>query len=389
MPAVEVDTLLEPIPGDNPSGSDLRYEGVYDRIQEARREDDDLNKGVWTTAIVKKADWYTVESLCVEALRDRTKDLQIAIWLMEAWINMRGLAGLKKGLELIDAMSERFWDTLYPSIDLDDPDYRLAPFRWMNEKLLLTLKHLRVTAPDSADSVSYRFIDWENARHLELQAMKNPLVMEDIPETQVTTAHFNASVIMTPPAFFRELHADVSESMSVLKRMEDRLDGLLGRDAPSFRQFRDVLKEIVNLVEDILRRLGEDPTSMQNGMVDTFGEGSEGGMAGGGSGGGMMVPVGGDGQPAMEGGGGVPAIRNRADAYRVLSMVAEYLMRIEPHSPAPYLIKRAISWGSMPLGTLLQELLDGNSDLASLYKLLGIRDMAAAPHETASSNDGW
>jgi type VI secretion system ImpA family protein len=382
MPAVDLDTLLEPIPGENPSGMDLRYEGVYDRIQEARREDDDLNKGVWTTAIVKKADWHLVESLCAEALSTRTKDLQIAIWLMEAWINLQGVAGLKKGLELIDGMSEMYWDTLYPSLDPEDPDYRIAPFRWMNEKLSLSLKQLRVTSPDSADSVSYRWIDWENARHLELQAMKNPLLMDDIPETQVTTAHFNTSVIMTAPAFFRELHTDVSESIAVLSRMEDRLDGLLGRDAPSFRQFRDVLKDIVLLVEDILRRLGEDPMSINNGTVDAAAETDEAQAMGGG----MMVAAGGDGQPAMEGAGagGVPAIRNRADAYRVLSMVAEYLMRIEPHSPAPYLIKRAISWGSMPLGTLLQELLDGNSDLASLYKLLGIRDMT-----TQDSNDGW
>ena len=45
----------------------------------------------------------------------------------------------------------------------------------------------------------------------------------------------------------------------------------------------------------------------------------------------------------------------------------------------------------MPLGTLLQELLDGNSDLASLYKLLGIRDMA--PQDSGGGggavDDGW
>jgi type VI secretion system protein ImpA len=33
-------TLLAPIPGDDPGGADLRYDPLYDRIKELRREDD-------------------------------------------------------------------------------------------------------------------------------------------------------------------------------------------------------------------------------------------------------------------------------------------------------------------------------------------------------------
>ncbi len=36
--------ILNPIPGDNPSGKDLRYAPIYDKIKEARREDDDLEE---------------------------------------------------------------------------------------------------------------------------------------------------------------------------------------------------------------------------------------------------------------------------------------------------------------------------------------------------------
>jgi type VI secretion system protein ImpA len=41
------DDLLNPIPGENPSGASLRYEPVYDKIKEARREDDDAPQGEW------------------------------------------------------------------------------------------------------------------------------------------------------------------------------------------------------------------------------------------------------------------------------------------------------------------------------------------------------
>ena len=38
--------LLTPIPGDNPAGQNLRYAPVYDKIKEARREDDEAPQGL-------------------------------------------------------------------------------------------------------------------------------------------------------------------------------------------------------------------------------------------------------------------------------------------------------------------------------------------------------
>ena len=35
------DNLLNPIPGANPSGEDLRYAPLYDKIKEARREEEE------------------------------------------------------------------------------------------------------------------------------------------------------------------------------------------------------------------------------------------------------------------------------------------------------------------------------------------------------------
>ena len=66
-------------------------------------------------------------------------------------------------------------------------------------------------------------------------------------------------------------------------------------------------------------------------------------------------------------------ISSREDAYRRLAEAAEYLLRTEPHSPAPYLVKRAVAWGNMPLTELLQELVQSEGDLHQLYGLLGMR----------------
>ena len=65
-------------------------------------------------------------------------------------------------------------------------------------------------------------------------------------------------------------------------------------------------------------------------------------------------------------------IRSRAEAYRRLAEAADYLIRTEPHSPTPYLIKRAISWGGMTLEQLLPELVPSDAALKDLERLLKI-----------------
>src|SRR5690242_2925569 len=106
-------SLLAPIPGGSPAGESLRYEGAYDRIQEDRREDDPtLSQGVWKVSM-KKADWAEVEQLCAGELQTRTKDLQIAAWLMESWVHQRKFQGISDGLELLEQLLERYWDTIH------------------------------------------------------------------------------------------------------------------------------------------------------------------------------------------------------------------------------------------------------------------------------------
>jgi predicted component of type VI protein secretion system len=66
-------------------------------------------------------------------------------------------------------------------------------------------------------------------------------------------------------------------------------------------------------------------------------------------------------------------IRSRADAYRQLEGIANFLQSIEPHSPTPYLVRRAVSWGRMPLPELMQEVLREEGDLNRLFTVLGLK----------------
>jgi type VI secretion system protein ImpA len=122
------DNLLNPIPGENPSGEDLRYTPIYDQIKEARREEEESEQGEWKFEI-KKADYPLVVKLAAEAIATKSKDLQLAAWLTDALLRTEGFGGLKQGLELLRGLVGTFWETLYPQ--LEDGDAEFFPFRWL------------------------------------------------------------------------------------------------------------------------------------------------------------------------------------------------------------------------------------------------------------------
>lgn len=347
--------FAEPISANSPAGEYLRYDPVYDSIQEARKEDDaSLEQGIWQTAL-KRADWGTAEYLCSDALLTRSKDLQIAAWLTEAWLAQHGFAGLRAGLQLIELLCETFWDTLYPLPDDGDFDFRLAPLAWMNDKLALRVKSVRITAPATDDAVPYSLIDLESARRVENLARKDPnVIVQTERENGVTMSRFNNSVTLTADAFFQSLLTDIEECIQVLTRVRAFIDERCGDDSPTYRVLLEVLTAARNHARGALAARG---------MTDNTPNGME-----------MEEPT--ETTAAMdEGPATTGMLRSRSDAYRQLSAIADYLQKIEPHSPTPYLIRRAVTWGSMPLTDLLQELMEGNGNVSEIFRLLGIRDL--------------
>lgn len=63
---------------------------------------------------------------------------------------------------------------------------------------------------------------------------------------------------------------------------------------------------------------------------------------------------------------------SREEAYQTLKLIADYLQRVEPHSPVPYLLQRAHVWGHTPLPELLGELINGDDAARKLWKQLGV-----------------
>ncbi len=161
-PVVDVESILTPIEGESPSGESLRYEGTYDLLIEARRQEDTLNQGAWQTD-VKMRDFAEVIRVSVPALQTKTKDLQLAVWLAEALAKEHGLVGLRDGLQILSGLQENFWETLYPEIEDGDMDARANAISWFDEWGALAAKQAPITGAEGRSH-----LDWEDAKRFDI-----------------------------------------------------------------------------------------------------------------------------------------------------------------------------------------------------------------------------
>jgi type VI secretion system protein ImpA len=356
---IDIKKLLQPIPGENPSGESLRYSMVYDSIRAARREDDaNAPQGIWQTKL-KKADWKEVRNTCLDALENRTKDLQIAAWLLESCIHLDGFAGISEGFRVLSSLCTNFWDTLHPEIDLTDPDLRYAPIIWVDEKITLQLKLIAITRSD--DERSYTWSDYELAMHQSRAgspstAKAPPKKGAPDPSRQLQIA-FDASLNLTPNDFLIDLRDQLVNGLDEVERFEAALVERDRTQEGALHQMKALLRTILHFITELLEKRGVDIRFEPFIETEiTASDRQESSMAA-------------NEQRDYDISG---PIRSRAQAYHMLAEAAEYLMKTEPHSPTPYLVKRAVAWGNLTLGELLQQMLRTPGEIGELYRLLGL-----------------
>jgi type VI secretion system protein ImpA len=334
--------ILNPIPGDNPSGQDLRYAPVYDKIKEARREDDNLNQGAWQRER-KIADHGAVVKLAQEAIATQSKDLQLAAWLTESLVKTKGFAGLFDGLTLCHGLVEKFWDTLYPAMEEDDLELRAMPLDWIGSRLDVPLKGVALSKD------GYNFFQHKESRGIfaEDQAKTKEQKAERdkaLKEGKVAPEVFDRSFGETPKAFYAEAEKTLDACLGSLKTLNELCGEKFGDAAPSFGKLRTALDDVHHVVHSFLQKKREfEPDPVEEApppAAEATGEPAEGAPAAAAAG---AVP-GLDLTYAMKASAEPP---DRSAAIGNVAAAAQFLRKREPHSPAPYLMLRGLRWGEL------------------------------------------
>jgi len=349
------DNLLNPIPGEKPCGEDLRYTPIYDKIKEARREEEEVQEGEWKTE-GKKADYPQTVKLSVEALATKTKDLQIAAWLTHALLHTEGFGGLKQGLDLLQGLIGTFWEGLYPELEDGDAELRAAPLQWIGSNLVMPLQNAPI------NKARHGWLQYTESKKIGYEEQADTSEKKEaraqlLQQGRVAPEDFDKSFNETPKAFYLAAEAALDGSMATVQALDTLCQEKFGDVAPSYSDLKKGLETVRHTVHLLLQKKREtEPDPVEPGAEGAGPQGADQGAAGEGAGSGAAT---GRGAPGAAGiviplGDGEPA--QRRDAVVSLVRAAATLRKLDPYSPAPYLMLRGLRWGELRTALLAPDL---------------------------------
>lgn len=348
-PLLDFDPLLAPIPGPDAAGSTLPYV-IRERLDASRREIDPSDydpNDPQRPAVAKSADWPAIVELSQQILRETSKDLSVAARLTEALVKESRFAGLRDGLRLLRLLVEQCWDRLSPALEEgDDLEVRAAPFRWLDDPdrgafFPSTLRAIPLVRGNGAE---YGWQDWRRSQD---------------PRSGLSPDLFDKARQATPVDWSRDEVERLAEARAEFDGLVNALKEHMGDSAPAMLGLRQALDDCQLLTQQILQlNAGLDPVEAPPGpsSEDAL-EPAEGTIA--------ASP-------------GAPSTARqpitRAQIYAQLTEAANALRRLEPHSPIPYLLERAVALGALPFPALMKELIRDTNVLSEMSREMGFKE---------------
>lgn len=363
MGFIPINDLVNPISGENPCGISLRYEPIYDQIREARREDDDsVSYGIWQREL-KRADWFRVENLCCDVLQHQTKDLQIAGWLAEAWIQLDDINGLSRGIELISKLSDSFWDHIHPTIKAGDLEYRSQFFDWLNKNLSDRLVKLQFVPNELGEGISYA--DWLAAQRLDT-VKRTPnserWVKKAEERGQISYKQCQTLLSRVTTHYGDSYLESLYTAQSQLNDLKTVLDNHFSDNTLAFDELTNYLDEMIRIYKSEMSSRERSQTMVSDDSL-TLNLPPQ-----------PPLPPDSDTNTDQSNLQTIPQTGqlDRDQAYQQLEQIAALLEKIEPHSPAPQIIRKVIAWKNKSLMEIFNDLGSSPDDLVALMRFLGI-----------------
>jgi len=356
---IDIDQLTSDITKDSPTGVCLRFNeetmSLYYEIKDTRNKarnierknlsgEDDSNPYPL---------WEKVSILGEQALIEKTKDLEIAAWLTEAWLRLYAFDGLKSGFSLIHTLLKKYKDSIYPLADEDGVETTLACLVGLNGdgndgSLISPIRNQLITQGQSQGP----FTLWQYQQAITLDKVKNPVTkQEKISAGAIDLSMIRAAVKETPLSFYQGLQQSLNDALDVFNDLQQFLTEIYADKAPpsstiksNLLSFDEHLKFIFNEVDMPIQTIVQSNEEVQD---ETQPE-----------------------QHVVK--NAPPIVKDRENALNILASIAQFFKETEPHSPLSYSIDRLVRWGGMSLPDLMQELIMDEKAKTEFLNLTGL-----------------
>jgi len=337
---IDLEACLAPLPGDDPAGEKDVFYLVRDDLDKYRiaidpsqyAEDDPTRPSEPVPA-----DWGKIISLGTETLSEKCKHLEFAARVTEALTRKHGCRGLAEGLTLLRRLIEECWDRMHPVIEDGDLEVRSGPFE------LLGTHNAGFNFPNTVRNIilvsgKAGTFSWSDRQSGSKEAFDSAISSTSAEKCQTN---------------YDSLKTALEEIASLNKALSYQMQNL----APSLIDLTTAVSDCYRLAELVIKQKGPAAGSESTGVSDAPGDDSGGSSGGGGSSGSS------DRYAVAE-----RAVATRAELYRDLETTADLLEKLEPRSPVPYLVRRAVALGNLPFPELFRALVQDPVTLAQISR---------------------
>jgi type VI secretion system protein ImpA len=361
--AIDLDRLLAKISPKAPSGEkDLEGDAKFVELQTKIEGTPARYDGKQELPAIGP-NWREVRDAAVELLT-RTHDLRVAMSFSRAMLHTAGLKGLSTGLELLGGLIERYWETLYPRLDLkdnNDPTERINILVALceGEDIIGPLLRTYLCVSREVGNFSLRDIHiangkinpTENDTKHGVEIINAAFKKSAVEDLQATRAAISAS-LHNLDTLTTVLNDKISESLKENKNDSSEIKKSDSYRAVDFEKLQEILKEMEAVLDEQLKgRVAPDsPTTDESPQIEE----SNNAQVGKSVFNQRSTPL--------------DTINTRQEVIRALDNICTYYQNNEPGSPVPVLLKRARQLVEKNFFEIMQDLgLDSATQIKTLF----------------------
>jgi len=234
--------VLTPIPGDLPSGKDIR--GTL--MLEIRKKMPKGSEGAESNGSDFEA-WKSFRDTLESTLITTTKDLELGVFLAEANTRIHEFDGLRDGLWIVTGLIKEFLHQgLHPQWEDGSLSGHHGKLEWLVKKL-----------PDMIGNIPLTCQPYPGPNY-----SLNYLTESGLPGGMITAADFNRAAEAGATEDYEALAASILQAKNELGLLDVAATKAYGEDAPSFRPARDLLDRCWKFAQGMVEKRAPKPAEI-------------------------------------------------------------------------------------------------------------------------------
>jgi ImpA, N-terminal, type VI secretion system len=276
------ENLLKPITEENPCGYDISYDPEFLEIKGQLKEVENFDKGIWKEKKVKDKNLEEIQNICFKLFSEKSKNLFILSIIIDLRANLYGIYGVSDSLELLKLSIKNYWNNIYPIDEENIGTLKKELLIFTDKKLNQSItKNLLFKVDNKLGKINYdMYIDF--IKNKKKDNNKNIL----------------------------DIHEEINKCLANIEEINSIINTSDNNENNYFNKSSQSLNNIISIYDSAKTHETEDidKTEIEDSITPEY------------------------------------PIHTRQDLYNQIYTLSKKLLEIEPHSPVPLMIIRALHW---------------------------------------------